>query len=201
MISVLTCPRPTGVSYLEPLLYVINKVCPNETKVLICDGPKLDVPDWHILQAPPFYQRRGMDNKFPGWMAFEYANQIGQDLLFLEDDVRPVNDQFLLEAVHYQVPSNVSYSSLHKSKLTTTGIQPSARFMMSQAVKIPFRSLPWLLRWPVHSSGDWEAITGVDLAIAMAGNCNGWLYEQTELNYFDHIGTISAARPGMPGLH
>jgi hypothetical protein len=115
----------------------------------------------------------------------------------LEDDARPVDENSLLDTLNYSVPPQVAFTSFHRSSYTTPGIHPARMFVMSQAIKIPARSLPWLLKWREVCWGDWNVIVGVDLAIAEAGHNNGWLYEQTERNYFDHVGLVSAARPSQ----
>lgn len=176
MITIITCLRSGGVSYIEPLLASIKLQVPNEKLGILKDVP---------LANP--------DNKHIGWKALQMAADLGEDLLFLEDDVRPVGDS-LIDAINYQVPPNVAYSSLHRNKYTTPGTHPSKNFILSQAVKIPYRSLEWLLIWPKVNWGDFEVRNGFDTCLSEAGQNNGWLYEQTERNYFNHVGKISSVR-------
>lgn len=70
---------------------------------------------------------------------------------------------------------------------------------MSQAVKFPMGSLAPLLKWRDMARGDWEAIEGFDLSIAVAGKALGWNYEQTTENYFTHVGKVSAVHNGPDG--
>lgn len=183
MISVLTCPRPGGISYIEPLLDAINTEVPEGRLFIVRDGP--------ILRSPP-------DNKFAGWRAIEEALRVSEDLLFLEDDVRPAFDGAIREAIAYKVPEEAGYSSFHLSRFTAPGIRPSVTFMMSQAVKIPLRSLNWLVKFPNYCIGDWQAVLGFDCALASAGHAAGWFYEQKERNYFNHVGLVSAAQIKVP---
>ena len=192
MISVITCPRPGGVKYLYPLLDAVNRQCPHATKLLLCDGTSESWEGWcsETVVLPAKVDSR--DNKHVGWEAIEKAAQLNEDLLFLEDDVFPVDDTAVVDALRHVVPDDCGFSSFHRSRRTTPGIRDATGFMMSQAVKIPVRSLPHLLSWRKISSGDWEAIGGFDTALAVAGGAARWMYEQTERNYFNHIGEVSA---------
>ena len=199
MISIITCPRPAGVKYLHPLLAVINEVCPTERRFVFCDGSAEFWPGW-CSESFEFVEKNGLpDNKYVGWKALEKAERLGEDLLFLEDDVRPASSSSLLAALAHEVPSECGYASLHRSRWTTYGIHDSSKFMMSQAVKIPARSLHHLVSWRRSYSGDWEAITGFDVALAVAGSNARWKYEQTERNYFDLVGEVSAVHNGADG--
>lgn len=198
MISVITCPRPTGVKYLYPLLAAVNVACPDERRVLLCSGPIETWPGWisesfaHPAHAP-------RDNKFVGWHAIEKAHVVGEDLLFLEDDVFPADATALGDALRYEVPVDCGFASFHRSRWTTPGVHDAGKFMMSQAVKISRRSFVHLLDWRRICSGDWEAVVGVDTALATAGHNARWKYEQTERNYFNHVGEISAVHNGADG--
>ena len=198
MVAIITCPRPGGVKYLYPLLAAVNEACPEERRVLLCSGPIETWPGWssetfvHPVHAP-------RDNKFVGWRVIEKAHAIGEDLLFLEDDVRPADATALSDAIRHEVPSDCAFTSFHRSRRTTPGIHDAGKFMMSQAVKIPCRSFVHLIGWRRVCSGDWEAIAGVDTALATAGQQARWKYEQTERNYFDHIGEVSAVHNGADG--
>lgn len=176
MITIITCPRPGGVSYIEPLLIEINRQVPNEKLTILKDVP---------LPNP--------DNKHIGWKALEVAANSGEDLLFLEDDVRPIGDS-LIDAVNYKVPDDVAFTSLHRNKFHEPGIHPSRDFTLSQALKIPHRSFDWLLRWPKIHWGDWEFRNGFDTCLAGAANNHGWSYEQSERNYFTHVGKVTCVR-------
>ena len=145
----------------------------------------------------PAYAPR--DNKFVGWRAIEKAHVFGEDLLFLEDDVLPADGTAMIDALRYEVPGDCAFTSLHRSRRTTPGIHAAEKFVMSQAVKIPRRSFVHLLGWRRVCSGDWEAIFGVDTALAMAGKDARWKYEQTERNYFHHVGEVSAVHNGADG--
>ena len=200
MISVITCPRPGGVKYLYPLLEAVNEACPTERRVLFCDGSSETWPGWETFALDLRAEKMGVnDNKFIGWRAIECARAAGEDLLFLEDDARPVDAASIGDAVNHLVPNACAFSSLHRSRWTAPGILPGTVFMMSQALKIPRRSFDHLLDWRRISTGDWEAIRGVDTAIAVASRSGRWLYEQTERNYFCHVGEVSAVRNDANG--
>lgn len=193
MISVITCPRPGGVKYLYPLLAAVSAACPDEKRFLFCDGSSETWPGW-CSESFELKEKLGRpDNKHIGWKAIERAAGLGEDLLFLEDDVFPADEPSLVDAVRHSVPESCAYTSFHRTKWTTPGVHESGLFTMSQAVKIPFRSFAHLFAWRRISSGDWEAVVdGFDKALAEAGHNARWMYEQTERNYFNHVGEISA---------
>lgn len=199
MISIITCPRPNGVTYLHPLLVAVDAVCPGELRFLFCDGVTERRADWRTIVLPPGGKYDQRDNKYVGWMAVEEAARAGEDLLFLEDDIRPVDAFSIVAARNHQIPDQCGFTSFHRSKWTTAGIHDASKFLMSQAVKIPMRSLAHLIDWRQRCSGDWEAVFGFDTALAVAGRDARWKYEQTERNYFDHVGEVSAVHNGADG--
>lgn len=186
------------MKYLYPLLAAISEACPDEQCFLFCDKITELWPGW-CSEEFKFGGHGSLDNKHIGWKVLERAERTGEDLLFLEDDVRPVDSTSLLAALNHQIPAGCGYTSFHRSKWTTPGIHDSNKFMMSQAIKIPARSLPHLISWRRICSGDWEAVIGFDTALAVAGSNARWKYEQTERNYFDHVGEVSAVRNGADG--
>lgn len=200
MISVITCPRPTGVKYLYPLLDAVNEACPNEKRFLFCDGNSETWPGWQTVALDLSGEKVGVnDNKFIGWRAIEHAQSLGEDLLFLEDDAEPVDATSVVDALNHVVPDECAFTAFHRSRWTEPGIHAGVKFMMSQAVKIPLRSSDHLLAWHRRAVGDWEAIKGVDTAIAVASHSAGWVYEQTERNYFRHVGEVSAVQNDSNG--
>lgn len=200
MISVITCPRPGGARYLTPLLEAVSAACPSEKKFLFCDGNNDTWPGWQTVTLDLSGEKLGVnDNKFIGWRAIERADLLGEDLLFLEDDARPVDASSIADAVSYVVPEECAFTSLHRSRWTVPGVHLGTAFMMSQAIKVPRRSFAHLLDFPRLTPGDWEAIRGVDTAISVACRSVRWLYEQTERNYFNHVGEVSAVRNDHDG--
>lgn len=199
MISVITCPRQNGVKYLYSLLDAIDACVPKERLFLFCDGNDEIRSGWQIERLEPKWIGR-RDNKYIGWKTIEKAASIGEDLLFFEDDILPLDSTAIGDAVHHVVPAACGYTSFHRSRWTRPGgIWPSGVFTHSQAVKIPVRSFPHLLDWYRRCSGDWDAIEGFDSALQWAGHNARWLFEQTERNYFDHIGEVSAVHNGADG--
>lgn len=178
MISIITCKRPGGVSYVEGLLGSLEK-----------EGLRAEV---FVDEPGPIGVRP--DNKRVGWKALEAAYEIGEDLLFLEDDARPLFPGAIAAAVAYPVPEWAAWSSLCDCRDTGWTRTPAIYFQMSQAVKIPNRSLYPLLQLPRLNRGDWDAVTGFDIAMAVTGHAAGWLYEQGR-KCFEHIGYVSAAHP------
>lgn len=199
MISVITCPRPGGIKYLYPLLDAVNKQCPHSTRLLLCDGINESWEGWQSESIVLLEKIDPRDNKHVGWKAIEAATKLGEDLLFLEDDVFPVDDSSVIDALAHNVPEVCGFTSFHRSRRTSPGIHAATDFWMSQAVKIPYRSMTHLLSWRKTCSGDWEAIGGFDTALAVAGGAARWKYEQTVRNYFWHVGAVSAVINGPDG--
>jgi hypothetical protein len=212
LVSVITAPRPRHASYVVGTLAAADAGLPPAVRrLLICDGP------WTAIQPPPATwervdlgeraRRHGPlpDNKTPGWLAIRAAAAAGADLLFLEDDIRPLGrrrgDDFVAgrgNAFEYMaghdVPPEVAFTSFFSAQ-RGPGIYGADAFQMSQAVKIPHRSLDWLVRAPAIEQLTWTEVVGVDLAIAHLGRAAGWRFEQTS-NLVEHIGLWSAAHPG-----
>lgn len=182
MIAVLTCPRPGDVSYLDGLLELLARDVPKEQLLVVHDEK-----GWR--EMPP-------NNRGAAWKALEAAARVGADLLFLEDDVRPRSPYCLRIAVDYPVPPVAAFSALYTPpEAPQIGIRPAAGFKHPQALKIPGRSLDWLIAFADHQFALWASIVGFGPALAAAGAAAGWLYEQLPHSLFDHIGVVSAARP------
>lgn len=180
------------MKYLYPLLAAVSAACPDEKRFLFCDGNGETWPGW-CSETFDLKEKLGQpDNKHIGWKAIERAAALGEDLLFLEDDASPVDASSVSDAMSHVVPDSCAFTSFHRSKWTTPGVHGAGKFTMSQAVKIPVRSFAHLLAWRRISSGDWEALFGFDTALAAAGHQAHWSYEQTERNYFHHVGEVSA---------
>ena len=199
LVSVITCPRPHGVSYLRGTIASVDAgIGLGVQRLLVCDGAREEAPGWEVAEMPDRQRQRGAlpDNKDVGWVAIRAAFEAGADLLFLEDDIRPLpghRDAFAAMVAH-TVPTDAAFTSFF-SKFNPAGRYDSGRFEMSQSVKIPARSLEWLARAPEIDPGLWLRTTGVDIALGLLGARAGWRYEQTE-NLIEHVGLWSAAHPG-----
>ena len=195
LVSVITCRRPRGVSYLEGTLTAIDRELSGD-RLLVCDGEAVEAPvGWLTTVVPPRQRARGVlpDNKLPGWIAIRTALEMGSDLLFLEDDIRPLHRGAFAEMAAHRVPNDAGWSTFF-SRWREPGIYPAADFMFSQAVKIPHRSLAILAEAERIDPLQWRLVTGVDIAIAAFGRIARWSFEQRE-NLVEHIGLYSAANP------
>lgn len=187
----LTCPRPLGASYLAGTLEAIDADAAGD-RLLVCDGALAPAPPgWAVAVLPERERahRRWRDNIEPAWFAMRAALEKGRDLLFVEDDVRPVRPGVFAEMLAHPVPAACAWTSFFAT-LRGPGVFPASLFQQSQAVKIPHRTLAVLVASksdPVLSGQIW-----VDLAIAYAGSFHGWRFEQT-VNLVEHVGTESAA--------
>ena len=178
MISVITCSRPQNVLYVDDLLKVLREyqIIPTVFK---------DTQ----LKTPP-------DNKYIAWYVFRQAAKTSNDLLFLEDDVLPMSETALQTAINYVVPDNCAWSSLCLSTIHASGRHPAAQFAMSQALKIPNKTLQALVNFATTHQDDWLAVRGVDTAMAVVGKYSKWQFEQSSLACFEHVGKISVAHSG-----
>jgi len=194
LVSVLTCPRPGGVSYVEGTLAAVDAELGGDVRrVLVCDGPAPAHPvGWTELLVPPREKVRAElpDNKAPGWVAMWAAYAQGADLLFLEDDIRPVRPGAFAAMAQHQVAAGCAFTSFYH-RLRAPGIHDAAAFNMSQAVLIPWFRLVAL--WSQRNN--LSTVVGVDLGIAEVGRRAGWRFEQTA-PLIAHVGTLSAAMPG-----
>lgn len=196
LISVLTCRRPRGVSYLAGTLASVDvDVDTSVSRLLVCDGDEVIADGWTSAVVPPRPRASGRlpDNKVPGWVAIKTAAAMGADLLFLEDDIRPLHRGAFAAMVAHEVPAGAAFASFF-SRMRTPGMHGVADFQLSQAVKIPNRSLGVLANAEKSDPLQWSMVIGVDIAISAFGRSAGWRFEQTQ-NFIEHIGLWSAANP------
>lgn len=206
LVSVLTCRRPHGVSYLRGTLASIDaEISADVPRLLVCDGEEPSALgtgvvttctwNWTSAVVPARARRPGRlpDNKIPGWVAIRAAWTMGMDLLFCEDDIRPLRRGAFAEMAAHEVPQDAAFTSFF-ARDRAAGRYGAREFMYSQAVKIPHRSLGALVEAEQRKSFQWQLVVGVDLAISAVGAVNGWTFEQTD-NLVEHIGLYSAANP------
>lgn len=195
LISVITCPRPRGVSYLAGTLASVDAELACD-RLLVCDGDAVIAPaGWSVETIAPRARRVSIlpDNKEPGWVAIGAALARGADLLFLEDDIRPLHRGAFAAMAAHQVPDGVAFTSFF-SRLRAPGVHRAEQFQLSQALKIPHRSLRVLADAEKTDPLQWSLVVGVDIAISAFGRMADWRFEQMP-NFIEHIGLWSAANP------
>jgi hypothetical protein len=198
LVSVLTCPRPRGVSYLDGTLKSIDaEVAADVPRLLVCDGEEVLADGWTSAVVPARPKCRGKlpDNKFPGWVALRAAWAMGADLMFCEDDIRALHPGAFAAMVEHEVADDMAFTSFF-ARERPAGSHPVREFMYSQAVKIPHRSLGYLVDADKQKPFLWSLVAGVDLAIGTIGGFYRWKFEQTP-NLVEHIGLWSAANPPL----
>lgn len=197
MISVLTCPRPGGASYLEQTLGEVERDCPDALKVIVCDGREVTRPGWTSMVVPPRARAPGaVDNKAPGWVPIWTAFAAGRDLLFLEDDVSGLAPGAFRQMLEHRPQDGVAFTSFYH-RTRRPGVYQVGDFDMSQALKIPARTVAALWDFKVTGPpGDWANVVGVDLAIAVALKPRGWRYELAP-SLVAHVGAVSAVAPPL----
>src|ERR1022692_2009105 len=173
MISVLTCKRVAG-NYVQETLNSIEDAQLNEKKLLVCQGELPDIKMsqiWMIHKVPLLIGT--IDNKFSGWETIKTAYKQKEDLLFLEDDIRPINSDSIQKMVNYVVPEWAAFTSFFHP-IKTPRRYPAKEFLMSQAVLIPFRSMKWLIEGPEVLNGDWACVRGFDEALSHFASLASW---------------------------
>jgi hypothetical protein len=164
----------------------------------VCDGDEVVEDGWTSAVVPTRARSRGRlpDNKIPGWVAITTAATMGADLLFLEDDIRPLHPGAFAAMAAHAVPDDAGFTSFF-SRRRPPGMHRADQFQLSQALKIPLRSLRVLANAERTDPFQWSMVVGVDIAISVFGRMAGWRFEQTP-NLVEHIGLWSAANP-LPG--
>lgn len=194
LISVMTCTRPGGVSYVEDTVAQITEELPGYQKVLICDGPSpSDLAGFEVVDAHSVRERSlwgVINNKEPAWLALKMAKSLGVGLLFCEDDVRRVKTGAFRKMVEHQSPDGVAFTSFfHRNR--KPGIYHALEFEMSQAVLFPAEAARNLADFPTNFEGDWRAAVGCDRAMASCGHLMRWKYELTA-PLISHVGEVSS---------
>ena len=199
LISIITSSRPDGISYVENTIkYIDNEVEYNIPRVLICHGgrPRGPIPwNWRIIDLP--FETKHIDNKYSGWEALRAASELQTDLLFLEDDIKPSRKGSFNEMLAHEVPDGLAFTSFFHA-IYPKGNYPCNKFNMSQAVKIPLRTVEYLLGSQKGFMGNWWANRGIDLIIGQFCHFNQMRYEQTD-NKIKHVGVVSICSPGNLG--
>lgn len=196
LVSVTTCRRPHGASYLDGTLASIDaEIGVDVPRLLVCDGEEVRADGWTSETVPARARRPGRlpDNKVPGWVPIRTAWEMGADLLFCEDDIRALRRGAFAAMVAHEVPGDVAFTSFFAPG-RAPGRHRARDFMYSQAVKIPHRSLGVLADAAQRLPFQWSLVVGVDLAIGAVGGFHGWTFEQTP-NLVEHVGLYSAANP------
>jgi hypothetical protein len=195
MISIITCDRP----YLYDTINAVDAQVDDEIdRILICDNKCAPiVPSaWKQIPVPPRCMGARIDNKFAGWEAIKAAANARQDLLFLEDDIKPVSDNSFAQMLSHQVPAWAAFTSFFHP-FHPVGKMLGFKFEMSQAILFPLRTLLLFKDAPARSPGEWEGMTGVDSLISIFCRIYGLDYE-LHPNLIYHVGHISAANPDRP---
>jgi hypothetical protein len=189
LVSVLTCSRPGGASYVEQTLAALDAALGSSVpKLLVSDGGVVACDGWQLLSLMKQPRTSGqIDNKRAGWYAIREARKRDCDLLFMEDDVLPLTPSSVSTMTTHEVPAELAWTSFFH-RLRQPGMYPCAIFDMSQALLIPRRSIEWLADC---GRGDWQRAIGFDVAMAVAGKARGARYELAP-NEVAHVGLVSA---------
>jgi hypothetical protein len=181
LVTVITCPRPHGENYLPGTLDAIDAELSSHPRLLICDGPEPAPRDgWTHAVMPPREKRphRGPDNKSPGWVALTTAANMGRDLLFCEDDIRPVAPGAFGAMASHRVAAGADFATFFGAGYArNVGLYRARRFELSQAVLLPLAAVERLLAASHRTPSLFASVTGVDLAISALANSEGMHFE------------------------
>jgi hypothetical protein len=193
ILTVLTSPRPMGVSYLNDTLTSLDRTGADlcDAKIVISDGPIERRIDWRsIVHEGPSCSSKAM------WRTFEHAlyNNFDQ-LLFCEDDILPANNA-VARILEVGVPDDVfmmTFFDVDRLKPNVgAGIYrlPLRLYSCNQCLLIPRRSIEHLMRT------GWQNIKASDQAISVLG-------AKSQTSYYglhapclvEHVGAVSVATP------
>lgn len=177
MITIISCPRPGGVEYLSGLAVALRD----------------EGVDWTVLVDQDGYRRRPPNNRDVGWLAIAAAAEAGDQLLFLEDDVRPIRPGAARAALAHRIAPGAAFASLCSSPIgQPLGVWPGGAFQGTRAVLFPPAAVRWLASSRATHAIFWRSAIGIDLTIATLAQLAGWSYEQAS-PLFEHVGRVSAA--------
>lgn len=197
VLTVITCPRPGGASYVDRTLGWIEEEEASArlslSKFIICDSEPVFRAGWQTRRIVRGWTPHALPaNKWAGWEALSVASEQGSDLLFLEDDIEPLAPGALRRLVETPIPDDAAWMSFfHPSR--PPGRYPAPVFMYCQALKIPRRTVSDLLRIPLIVPGDWEGARGFDEALAALAPRAAEFYQAAPI--VAHIGEVSVANP------
>jgi hypothetical protein len=203
-ILAITTTERVGVDYLSETIRQIEStggdLIPKEDKILYCDGPVSKKPDvWTCVESPV---AQGSRDAF--WNCVRIAHERGADLLGFEDDILLCKNA-ITAMMQCQVPDDVAFLTFfdnvseagHPAGLHTYPLDGELQFWGVQAVKIPYRSLEYLLRT------DMEVITprtkgrrsGRDYAIQQfLAKCPWPVWGTVFPHWAQHVGDVSIVR-------
>jgi hypothetical protein len=188
VVSMMTCPRPHGASYLDASADAVDAELADRPRLLLCDTVEVLRAGWTSAVMPP---REKIENKRLAWPAFSVALSYDADLLFLEDDIKPIRPGAFKEMARHKVAEGCAFASFyHRGR--APGVYDAGIFDMSQAVLIPAVTVRAL--WAARDRLP-RFVPFVDLAIADVGRHLGWKFEQAP-PLVAHVGAVSAAMPG-----
>jgi hypothetical protein len=199
LVTVLTCPRPHGEDYLAGTLDAIDAELGYSHRVLVCDGPEPAAREgWmHAVMEPREKRPHGLpDNRSPGWKALTLAFLVGADLLFCEDDIRPVERGAFAAMARHRIADGADFATFFVGNTgRPVGVHKALGFQLSQAVLLPLATIERLLAARWRAPDHWASLTGIDLAISAMATAEGMHFEQTP-SLIRHVGVWSAAAPG-----
>ncbi len=208
-ISIITCPRPGGASYIARTAAALLEAGADECdrRFVFADGdhPPDDLPGWEIDVKYPRGGTRAMM-----WWAFERAVETGADrLIYCEDDIEPVRN-----AVRYirrlAIPLWAAFVDFHDFLLPEGPVRDTRGALVGRAADrgyvgnlcmlFPRRTLLWLVQQDPFSVLPEQQRDGLHFASdhalgELVGRSIVRSYAVHVPRLVRHAGEVSAAHP------
>ncbi len=212
LVSITTCPRPDGASYLRSTAAALLRegatTC--ALRVIFCDGESVTVPPgWAI--AGDRDQREDVKrdgSRLTMWRVFRFAVEQGVDrLLYCEDDIVPCRNA-VRKMCAMRISDRVAFIDFHDMRRLIGTTQPGLRALAlgsasyaywgTQCMLFPRRTLDWLVREDPTA----VAVKGLphcaDLALGALLARSPWPRYAAHLPCLvRHAGVVSAAHRGV----
>lgn len=193
MIVVLTDQRRR--EHLAATLADVDACAASPRRVVLVDGIEAPpVPSgWEVVLAPKPADARPTENRWTTWRAFELARAAGEDLIFLEDDVKACPGAALY-VEQFAVPADTALVLFYAPWGDATmpwGLWRihASRFSFCQALKVPLRTCITLCE--ARSEMETCVTPGSDECIREIGAARDWLIGVHYPGLYQHVGFTS----------
>jgi len=204
-VTITTCARPGGVSYLRETAEALLREGADHCtyKAVIVDGVLDDKPrGWTTVSHVLVCSVRAVM-----WRAFRYAKQRDVDmLLYCEDDITPCRNA-VRHILQTRVPEDCAFVDFHDMVELRSGASRGLhvrrfdgllrhKYIGNQCMMFPRRTIDWLVqRDPVY---DYAPVHHADAALGKLLEASPWpQYGICVPALVRHIGEVSAAHPEL----
>lgn len=184
MISIITAPRKSNEWYFAATLDEVERQIRNEELAIVVDGVS--------------FEKRGDGNREAFFYALSLAADSGQDLLYLEDDLK-----FCKNAIpymcDYQVPRGIGWVQFFTPGPVSAGsgrglhTAPPGTSMFNQCLKFSSNTARKLVEWNKHDDGE---LCAADSVLRLASRELGIPWASHRPDLVQHIGEVSVYDDG-----